>query len=317
MSEADVGDMAVVNLPVIIPLNFVAIWQMTAERQSDKMASDMEVRMKQRCVIEFLLAEKIAPNDNHRRLLKVYGVQTVDVSTMRRWLVRFISGDSDVKDKARAGRPCTTVTWRNEKCLDQLISVNWQITTKELCVKLNVGFSALEMVVTCWNIPKFAPGRSHECPHRNIKNTVCKFVRTYWTNTTLKVTVSWIASSPVTRCGITTTSWSQNSSPWSGNMCIPRQRKSSRRCRQQVKWRPLSFGIGKGWYFWISLNPYKPSTLTATSWCWLRWRINFSELGQRRRLLFSYNTITPGTIPVWRPWSTFQSWLDCHTAPTV
>jgi len=25
MSEADVGDMAVVNLPVIIPLNFVAI----------------------------------------------------------------------------------------------------------------------------------------------------------------------------------------------------------------------------------------------------------------------------------------------------
>jgi len=83
---------------------------MTAERQSDKMASDMEVRMKQRCVIEFLLAEKIAPNDNHRRLLKVYGVQTVDVSTMRRWLVRFISGDSDVKDKARAGRPCTTVT---------------------------------------------------------------------------------------------------------------------------------------------------------------------------------------------------------------
>jgi len=49
----------------------------------------------------------------------------------------------------------------------------------------------------CWNIAKFAPGGSHECSHRNIKNTVCKFVRTYWTNTRLKVTVSWIASSPV------------------------------------------------------------------------------------------------------------------------
>ena len=31
---------------------------MTAEGQSDKMTSDMEVRVKQRCVIEFLRAEK-------------------------------------------------------------------------------------------------------------------------------------------------------------------------------------------------------------------------------------------------------------------
>jgi len=50
---------------------------MTAEGQSDKMASDMEVRMKQSCVIEFLHAEKKnAPNDIHRRLLNVYGEQT-------------------------------------------------------------------------------------------------------------------------------------------------------------------------------------------------------------------------------------------------
>jgi len=42
---------------------------MTAEGQSDKMAYDMEVRMKQRCVTEFLHAEKIAPSDIHRGLL--------------------------------------------------------------------------------------------------------------------------------------------------------------------------------------------------------------------------------------------------------
>ena len=87
------------NLPANIPLNFVAVRQMTAEGQSDKMASDMEVRMMQRCVIEFLHAEKIVPNDIHRRLLNVYGDQTVDVSTVRRWVARFSSGDSDLKDK--------------------------------------------------------------------------------------------------------------------------------------------------------------------------------------------------------------------------
>jgi len=101
------------NLPTNIPLNFVAVRQMTAEGQSD-----MEVCMKQRCVIEFLHAEKIAPNDIHRRLLNIYGDQTVHVSTVRWWVARFSSGDSDVKDKPRSGWPCTAVTPRNEERLD-------------------------------------------------------------------------------------------------------------------------------------------------------------------------------------------------------
>ena len=82
---------------------------MTAEGQSDKTASDMEVRMKQRCVIESLHAEKNVPNDIHWHLLSVYGDQTVDVSTLRRWVACFSSGDSDVQDKPRSGRPWTAV----------------------------------------------------------------------------------------------------------------------------------------------------------------------------------------------------------------
>ena len=62
---------------------------MTIEGQSDKMASDMEMRMKQRCVIEFIHVEKIASDDIHRRLLKVYGDQTVDLSTVRQWVAQF------------------------------------------------------------------------------------------------------------------------------------------------------------------------------------------------------------------------------------
>ena len=120
---------------------------MTAEGQSDKMASGMEVRMKQRCVTEFLHAEKIAPNDFHRRLLNVYADQTVDVSTVRRWVARFSSGYSDVKDKPRSGRPYTAVTPRNEERFDQLIRANRRITTRELCTELNIGCNALEAMV--------------------------------------------------------------------------------------------------------------------------------------------------------------------------
>jgi len=34
------------------------VWQIAAEGQSDKMASDIEMDMKQMCAIEFLHAEK-------------------------------------------------------------------------------------------------------------------------------------------------------------------------------------------------------------------------------------------------------------------
>jgi hypothetical protein len=132
-----------VNLPANIPLNFVAVRQMTAEGQSIKMVSDMEVRMKQRCVIEFLHVEKIASNDIHRCLLNIYGAQTADVSTVWQWVARFSSGDSDVKDKPRSGWPCTDVTPRIVERLDQFIRANRWIMTRVLCAELNIGFNAL------------------------------------------------------------------------------------------------------------------------------------------------------------------------------
>ena len=43
-SEVDVGGMAVeLNLPNNFPLHVVAVWQMAAEGQSDRIASDMEM----------------------------------------------------------------------------------------------------------------------------------------------------------------------------------------------------------------------------------------------------------------------------------
>ena len=83
------------------------------------------------------------------------------------------------------------------------------------------------------NITKFASSRSHEYSHRNRKNTVCKFVRIYWTNMRMKVTVSWITSLLGTTCGVTTVSWSQIRSPCSGNF-TPHWRNCSRCCLQKV-----------------------------------------------------------------------------------
>jgi len=183
-----------------------------------------------------------------------------------RGVVHFSSDDSNVRDKPSSEWPYTTLTSQNEDCLDQL-NVNQQITTRELCMKLTVVFNALERMGKSWNITKFVPGGSYECSHRNRKNTVCKTVRICWTNTVLKVAVSWITSLPVTRHGDITTGRSQNSSAWRGNMWIPYWRKSSGHNPQQVKWCALSFGMGKDWSFWTSCNLNKPSTLTDASQC--------------------------------------------------
>ena len=54
---------------------------MAAEGQPDKMVSDVEVRMKQRRVTEFLHVEKMVPTDIHWYLQNIYEDQIVDVSS--------------------------------------------------------------------------------------------------------------------------------------------------------------------------------------------------------------------------------------------
>ena len=65
---------------ILLPCNE---WQ---QRAADRMVSDMEVHMKQKCVNEFLHAEKNC-TDIHWHLLNVSGDQTVDVGTVRWWVL--------------------------------------------------------------------------------------------------------------------------------------------------------------------------------------------------------------------------------------
>ena len=67
---------------------------MAAEGQCDTTASDMEVHIDQRYGIEFLHVDKSAPIDIHGHPLNNDGDPAVDVSTARRWVVRFSSDDS-------------------------------------------------------------------------------------------------------------------------------------------------------------------------------------------------------------------------------
>ena len=73
-----------------------------------KMASSMDLRLKQRAVIEFLTAEGCSPIEIYSRMKAVYGEMCLDVSTVRRWTWRSREenpSESTVHDQARTGRP--------------------------------------------------------------------------------------------------------------------------------------------------------------------------------------------------------------------
>jgi len=76
-------------------LHFAVVQQMAAEEQSDKIVSDIEVQMKQRCGIKFIHVKKIAHIDIHQCLLNVDGDQRVNESRPRWWMVHFSSGDKN------------------------------------------------------------------------------------------------------------------------------------------------------------------------------------------------------------------------------
>ena len=96
------------------------------------MAAPMELRQKQRAVIEFLVAEGESPVNIHRRLQNVYRDYTLDYSNVCRQVRRLKDeqvGDASIADKPHTGRPSSLVNPANEAKADALIREDRRLTT--------------------------------------------------------------------------------------------------------------------------------------------------------------------------------------------
>jgi hypothetical protein len=89
----------------------------------DDSFSTVSKHIKQRAVIEFLTHEKETPIEIHRRLLAFYGEEAVDISTVRRWLIksRDTGRNVDVNDQPRSESPVTASHYVNRQKVDELI----------------------------------------------------------------------------------------------------------------------------------------------------------------------------------------------------
>jgi hypothetical protein len=108
----------------------------------------------------------------------------VDSNTVRRRIVSFSSGDSDMRDRPRSGRPCTAASTRNEGRLNQRICANRRLRPGNFVRSCMSDTMCWKRLWQRWNIAKFVRGGFHRCSHRSIRTTECKSVSTCWTVTT-------------------------------------------------------------------------------------------------------------------------------------
>ena len=111
------------------------------------MTAPLEIHIKQRAVIELLVAEGETPVNIHKRLQKVYHNKALDYSNVRKWAYHLAkdfdesqqSRYASLKHKSHTGRPSTSDNLDNKANADKLIREDRCITLDELASELRVS----------------------------------------------------------------------------------------------------------------------------------------------------------------------------------
>ncbi|GFR74843.1 histone-lysine N-methyltransferase SETMAR [Elysia marginata] len=116
-----------------------------------KMASSMDLRLKQRTVIEFLTAEGCSPIEIYSRMKAVYGDMCLDVSIVRRWARRSWEenpSESTVHDQVRTGRPLSASDSKHQSRVDQLIRENRRVKQIDISIERGIFQESVHHIIT-------------------------------------------------------------------------------------------------------------------------------------------------------------------------
>ena len=116
-----------------------------------KMASSMDLRLKQRAVIEFVTAEGCSPIEIFYGMKAVYGEMCLDVSTVRRWTWRSREenpSESTVHDQARTGRPLSASDSKHQSRVDQWIRENGRVKQIDISIEIGISQERVHHIIT-------------------------------------------------------------------------------------------------------------------------------------------------------------------------
>ena len=94
------------------------------------------------------MKEGIAAKEISDRLKNVYGESSLSYPSVRRWIVDFKRGRSDITNKLRSGRPSSAVTEANKQHVDELIRSNRRITMRDIIDVIGIGHGAVHNIIT-------------------------------------------------------------------------------------------------------------------------------------------------------------------------
>ena len=116
------------------------------------MTSSLDVRQKQRAVIEFLVSEGEPPKQIFERLVNVYGDASLAYSTVKKWVSRIKHEEDDpslssLQDRPRSGRPSSAVNPGNNDKVEKLIRDDRRITIDDIGERVGVSHGSAVNIV--------------------------------------------------------------------------------------------------------------------------------------------------------------------------
>ena len=125
------------------------------------MTSSLDVRQKQRAVIEFLVSEGEPPKQIFERLVNVYGDASLAYSTVKKWVSRIKHEEDDpslssLQDRPRSGRPSSAVNPGNNDKVEKLIRDDRRITIDDIAERVGVSHGSAVNIVN-EALQRFAP----------------------------------------------------------------------------------------------------------------------------------------------------------------
>ena len=106
------------------------------------MTSSLDVRQKQRAVIEFLVSEGEPPKQIFERLVNVYGDASLAYSTVKKWVSRIKH-----EEGPRSGRPSSAVNPGNNDKVEKLIRDDRRITIDDIAERVGVSHGSAVNIV--------------------------------------------------------------------------------------------------------------------------------------------------------------------------
>ena len=91
----------------------------------------------------------------------MYGASALSHSSIKRWVVHFKNGSSDITDKECSGRPLSAVTEENKRSVDELIRSDRRITVRASSTLLELVMVVFRILFGNWAIQKFVRDGFH------------------------------------------------------------------------------------------------------------------------------------------------------------